>query len=234
MPYEVAGNAAEGLRENREALLPGPSGGMNSSRGDFVSETKSCINNVKACLCCMIVTGVVLEVVGVFYLVSALTDTRGAKLASWETAMNKWTSTGELAFSQQNFQMLAQPLPSPPGPPPPGAPMTQTETDITPSYFGETTWDDSKHRTPSPLKSYAYTGTAQCPVISRKLRSFKRKYDKCHKMSQNVIKCHKIRTFSLVSSVFHLKSGNVGKSGLHAQPAVRAGAPHQVRPGPAP
>ena len=161
MPYEVAGNAGDGIRENQQALLPG--GGVNSTPGDFVSEAKDCVAKVKACLCCMIVVGIIFEVMGVIYLVSALTDTRGAKLKTWSEEMNKWQSTGALAFHSLDYQLLAQPIPAPPGPPPPGALMTQASGNITPAYFGEATWDDGSHRTPSPLQSYTYTYTAQCP-----------------------------------------------------------------------
>jgi hypothetical protein len=175
MPYEVAGNAA-GI--DPEALMGSNEFIDNRTLGDsrrYQSAGGGACDTVKSCLCLWFATGMLLTVIGISKLSDATVDSRGAELASWKTAMDAWTSTGEPAFRalkpvvHSNGQV--EHTPPPPGPAPPTgwptvdyeAAMNLVANAITPSSFGEDSWSDKKSETVDSVTDVWYEGTAQCP-----------------------------------------------------------------------
>ena len=91
MPYEVAGNAGDGMLEM------GLSDGMGGGEG------MSLVDKVKCAVVTCFVFGVIFVIVGISKLASSTTDSRGALLAEWSTAENNWASNGAASFKALQY-----------------------------------------------------------------------------------------------------------------------------------
>ena len=108
------------------------------------------------CLPCIVVIGALFAVVfGVEDLVASRTDTRGQKLQQFSTAMKRWTMSGERQFEGLRLAVGTGTNGT--------VAMTGSKGVVTPSNFGESSFNQGSITTPSSLPSYKYTGTAKCP-----------------------------------------------------------------------
>jgi len=108
------------------------------------------------CLPCIVCIGALFAIVfGIQDLVASGNDTRGQELQQFSIAMKAWTSSGAVAFESLKWLVLAGNGSQ--------TAMQGSKGIITPSNFGESSFNAEHITTPSSLSSYKYTGTAQCP-----------------------------------------------------------------------